>query len=76
MQADDHAFRRWCQMMAVSRSEYYTWQKRVPSPWDQEDEKLNTIVQAVHTFIQDRYNASRYTVKNELTNVETKHFDD
>lgn len=36
----------------------------------------NTFIQAAHTFIQDTYTASRYTVKNELTDVKTKHFDD
>jgi transposase InsO family protein len=46
-------------LFSVSRSGYYTWQKRKPSRRTQEDERLKVAIKAAHKRTRESYSARR-----------------
>lgn len=56
---------RLCEALQVSRSGYYAWAERSPSPRARSDEQLGTEIRAIHREHKDRYGSPR--IHSELT---------
>ena len=56
-----------CDVLAVSRSAFYAWQRGVPSPRDERDAELTPLVRAVFWKHRRRYGTRR--IASELTDL-------
>lgn len=56
---------RLCEALQVSRSGYYAWAERSPSPRARSDEQLGAEIRAIHREHKDRYGSPR--IHSELT---------
>ena len=60
---DDHAeefpVRRMCQVLSVSPSGYYNWQKRMPSERQQANEQLLEVIRQEHEVSRQTYGSPR-----------------
>jgi transposase InsO family protein len=55
----DHGVKRPCEVLGISRSGYYAWRVRGPSPHAQRDAELSAVVAEVHSRSRRTYGAPR-----------------
>jgi transposase InsO family protein len=48
-----------CRVLEVSRTGYYAWQQRAPSPRAQTDQRLRVVIRAIHAASWQRYGRPR-----------------
>jgi putative transposase len=53
------AIARMCEVLGVSRSGYYAWRDRQPSPRAQDDERLATLIRQIHADNREVYGSPR-----------------
>jgi putative transposase len=57
--APDYGVKRLCHLLHVSRSGYYAWQGRPPSPRARRDAELTTLITEIHRRSRTTYGAPR-----------------
>jgi len=64
-----HAISLLCRVLGVSRSGYYAWRERPPSPRTQADHALGQQIRAIHTASRGTYGAPRVHAELHATGI-------
>jgi putative transposase len=57
--APDYGVKRLCRVLKISRSGYYTWARRGPSPHTKRDVELTTLITEIHRRSRTTYGSPR-----------------